>query len=411
MKIGILTFANVPNFGANLQALSTVCYLKNNGHEPIIIKWEPIDFEARFMNIREQNQPKAHFDFCEKYLPWTDLCRTEKDIASVIEKEGIEAVIIGSDAVLQHHSLLSRIYFPTKTIFRVVNITSERIFPNAFWGTFSVYLKKETPLAIMSGSSQNTKYKYIFPATKHKMKISLSRFVYISVRDKWTYDMLRYLSAKTINPYITPDPVFAFNQNCSALIPSKEDILYRFNLPKNYILISMKTRLLHNKQWMSELKRCFLAYNLTCVALPMPTGIDFDHNFDYEITTPLSPIDWYALIKYSQGYVGENMHPIVVCLHNAIPCFSFDTYGILKYARIYCNEQSSKIYDIMADFSLLQNRCNAYSRFWKSPNPSEVVKQIISFDKEKCKTHSNLKVSQYNEMMKTIISIFQKNIK
>lgn len=39
MKIGILTFANVPNFGANLQALSTISYLQNHGYNPILIKW------------------------------------------------------------------------------------------------------------------------------------------------------------------------------------------------------------------------------------------------------------------------------------------------------------------------------------------------------------------------------------
>ena len=54
MKIGILTFANVPNFGAKLQALSTISYLQNHGYNPILIKWEPEDFEARFTSIKTQ---------------------------------------------------------------------------------------------------------------------------------------------------------------------------------------------------------------------------------------------------------------------------------------------------------------------------------------------------------------------
>ena len=63
MKIGILTFANVPNFGANLQALSTISYLQNHGYNPILIKWEPEDFEARFTSIKTQKQPQEHFHF------------------------------------------------------------------------------------------------------------------------------------------------------------------------------------------------------------------------------------------------------------------------------------------------------------------------------------------------------------
>lgn len=409
MKIGILTFADVPNFGANLQALSTVCYLKKAGHVPVLIKWEPADFEARFTGIRTKPQPKAHFDFCADYLPWTELCRDDNDIVMAVTRNDIEAVIVGSDAVLQHHSLLSRIQFPTQTIIRILDITSERIFPNAFWGTFSEKLGDNIPMAIMSASSQNSKYSRLLPSTKKTMKACLDRFKYVSVRDIWTRDMLRSVSGGTINPPITPDPVFAFNENCKELIPSRDVIMAKYHLPDRYVLVSMKCRLLHDKMWMDGLKKSFAEKGMQCVALPMPTGIDFEHNFDYTIQSPLSPLDWYALIKYANGYVGENMHPIVVCLHNAVPCFCFDTYGTLKYARMYCNEKSSKIYDIMAAFSLLQNRCNAYPRFWKCPSPDVVVEKILTFDKGKCIGHSLLKQKQYVQMMKDIENALNNN--
>ena len=100
MKIGILTFANVPNFGANLQAFSTICYLRKNGHLPVIIKWEPFDFDARFDDIRNNKQPQEHFRFVQEYLPQTQICRTDEDICCIIDEEKIDAIIIGSDAVL-----------------------------------------------------------------------------------------------------------------------------------------------------------------------------------------------------------------------------------------------------------------------------------------------------------------------
>lgn len=65
MKIGILTYAYVPNFGANLQALSTYHYLKNNGHTPILILWEPIGLHEKFAKQKSE-QTFAHFSFVKK---------------------------------------------------------------------------------------------------------------------------------------------------------------------------------------------------------------------------------------------------------------------------------------------------------------------------------------------------------
>ena len=39
MNIGVLTFYKVANFGANIQGVSTFCYLKKNGHNPIFLNY------------------------------------------------------------------------------------------------------------------------------------------------------------------------------------------------------------------------------------------------------------------------------------------------------------------------------------------------------------------------------------
>src|SRR5450759_3170891 len=102
MKIGILTYHSVYNFGANLQVLSTVGYLKNNGFEPIVINWMPVDLEARYNRTVPSIQAEAHKKFVRNYLPCTKLCRDEIDISNVIADQEIKGVLIGSDAVLQH---------------------------------------------------------------------------------------------------------------------------------------------------------------------------------------------------------------------------------------------------------------------------------------------------------------------
>lgn len=39
--------------------------------------------------------------------------------------------------------------------------------------------------------------------------------------------------------------------------------------------------------------------NITLGILPLPTRFHFYYGADFVMKTPLSPIDWYALLKYS----------------------------------------------------------------------------------------------------------------
>lgn len=48
MKIGLLAYHAACNFGAFLQLLSTVEYIKKQGDEPIVINWIPKDFSKDY---------------------------------------------------------------------------------------------------------------------------------------------------------------------------------------------------------------------------------------------------------------------------------------------------------------------------------------------------------------------------
>lgn len=174
------------------------------------------------------------------------------------------------------------------------------------------------PAAMMSVSSQNSRYSQFSKSLKSKMRETLANMKYISVRDTWTRDMMLAIGT-TQNIEVTPDPVFSFNYNAGALVPSEEDLRIRFNLPKQYVLVSLHSQSL-SVSILDELNQKLKNHGKECVVFPMPNGVKFQHNFDYQVNVPLSPIDWYALIKYSSGYVGSNMHPIIVSLHNAVPC-------------------------------------------------------------------------------------------
>ena len=403
MKIGILTYHSVYNFGANLQVYSTVGYLKNHGFEPIVINWIPEDMEARYDRTIPPEQARSHKLFIKNFLPCTEICRTNEDIATVIKKENICGIIIGSDAVLQHIPFLSRLRLTRRGII-LEKPESDILFPNPFWGSFIPYLKESIPVVVMSASTMHSQFKYIRGRLKKQINCSIRQFNSITVRDEWTRSMVKYLTFGTIVPPITPDPVFAYNQNIKEQY-SKEEILIKFSLPENYLLISFRRQNYVTKNWLNSFKLIAEKYNLLCVVLPMPGGIKFDHPFSSVIGLPLSPDDWYGLIRYSSGFVGENMHPIVVALHNEVPFYSFDSYGIIKY-KFFVNEKSSKIYDILSNAGFLNNRISVLGKGYKCPTPEEVFCRINDFDFSKCHLFSINQQNSYNMMMKSITSLF-----
>lgn len=402
MKIGILTYHAACNFGANLQVLSTICFLRNSGHEPIIINWFTKELEDIYTKNTPHEQFKEHINFQKKYLPLTERCYTENDIIAVINKYNIEAIIVGSDSVVQHHPLLSRIVFPSRKIITLSKITMDRMCPNPFWGSFYDKLETKIPMIMMSVSSQNSAFRYLTHKEKKLLNNKISNFSYISVRDKWTSEMFSYITKGRLVPSITPDPVFALNHNVND-IPTKNYILNKFNLPYKYYLFSFLNSKYVSIKWLSDFEKLASKDDITCVALTFPQGILFKHPFEKEIKVPLSPLEWYSLIKYSQGYIGNNMHPIIVSLHNNVPCFSFDNYGIAKF-RIFVNNKSSKIFHIMKEFNVLNNRISSISIIKKNPEPEAVLNKLKLFDKELVEKISMEYYNLYVDMMNSILN-------
>ena len=398
MKIGLLAYHAACNFGAFLQLLSTVEYIKKKGDEPIVINWIPKDFRKDYEKRSLPDVRSLYARLREKYYPMTELCETEKQVAMVIENENIEAVIIGSDAVTQHHPLRERIHFPCRRIIYIAHPTSDRMFPNCFWGSFNKYLKKTIPLAVISGSSQDSKYYFIKGLTKFKMKKSILDFRYVSVRDDWTQKMIEYITDGDVIPEVTPDPVFAFNNNAPHLVPSKEDVIKKFNIPNDYIILSFKGAKSVSQDWINELQMLANAKGLACVKLPYADAPAFG-NIQYSVGDIVTPLEWYALIKHSKGYIGNNMHPIVTSITNGVPFFSFDNYGIPMIDGKETNGESSKIYHILKQADLLDNRIYTCCKDYSPIEPKEVLNKIINFDVLKEKTFAYRYYKQYEKMM------------
>ena len=406
MKIGLLAYHSACNMGATLQLLSSYSYLKNNGHTPIVVNWVAEDLEKMYENAVPDEQKELQIQLRAALWHETELCRTSEDVARVIKKEGIQAVIVGSDAVAQNHPELERLRIDRRRLIRVGEITSDRVFPNPFWGVFNNYLDEPIPVAMLSGSSQDSHYRLITSAQRKQMNLAIKNFRYISVRDSWTRDMITYITSNEIVPPVTPDPVFAFNYNAGHLIPSRQTILNKFHLPDNYFVFSFLSSSDVSQKWLSEFERISATNDIACVSLPFAHQYSFGQ-FGYQIDIPLSPIDWFALIKYSRGYIGNNMHPIIVSIHNNVPFFSFDNYGICYFHNFITSDKSSKILHILRKAGLDEFRISVINRHKNIPSPNEVFNKLNSFPLDKEIAFAAEWQNEYVNMMQQIISRLQ----
>ena len=193
--------------------------------------------------------------------------------------------------------------------------------------------------------------------------------------------------------------------NVPEVLENSSKILARFNLPEKYLLVSFKKKIKGiDEQWMANLEKEAKARGYELFALPLPEKL-ISYGVTKSIDLPISPIEWYTLIANSVGYIGQNMHPIVVSLHNANPFFSFDYYGLSS--DIDKTDSSSKISHILKTAGFSDYRISSVGKE-VSITPNHVLDKIESFDKEKCKQFSDKYLKQYLAMMNEILPHFSK---
>lgn len=407
MKIGLLAYHSAINFGATLQLYSTYCYLRNHGYNPVVINWIAADLDDYYEHTSTLEQREQQLKTRSQLWNETRLCRTSIDVAHVIEEEGIEAVVIGSDAVAQYHTWLERLAFPCRTIVGVNGTHSDCQFPNAFWADWTDFLSKPIPVAVISASSQDSVYRYFVGSTREAMRKRVMNYCYLSVRDEWTQKMMSHITHGECVPRVTPDPVFAFSQNAAQILPSKEELMERFGLPERYVLMSFINNSTVSQDWIDAFSKLCRNEGITPVMLPFAHRESFGVA-DIKIHLPLSPVDWYALIMYSEGYVGHNMHPIVVSLHNNVPFFSFDNYGTKRLNGLWPTDKSSKIKHILGRAGLLSQRVSCISKTFTAPSPESVFNQLRSIERQKMNSFATDYLAEYNQMMADVISAITK---
>ena len=240
MRIGVLTYHCPPNFGAQLQAVSTVGYLRRVGHDVIVLNWYAKDLEEMYAHRIPAEQILSHFHFADLAFPLSNKCQIEEELILTIDSLNLDAIIVGSDALFKYVPLNKCRYFSKRRLKYIYNFTPlscERIEGNPFFGDFLRKLQKKIPAATYAVSSQNCPFEVMTRKEKAAMRNALSNYLHITVRDAWTKKMIENIT-KTKDINIFPDPVFSFNKNCYLPIPSKQEILDKYGLADNYVLYS-----------------------------------------------------------------------------------------------------------------------------------------------------------------------------
>ena len=371
MKIGILTHHWVFNYGANLQTLSTVSFLKNHGHTPYVINWVQEDAEHTYLSSHRQEMIDMFHQFQRVYYPLTDLCRNAKDIAEVIKKYGIEIVIIGSDTVFMLHN---RRFSIRK--WKYSEPTSESIFPNPFWGEFLDY-GVDIPVIAYSAATLDIKLSS-YKKQRDYIGSYLRRFKHISTRDQFTSDMVAYFTRNDIVPEITPDPVFSFNTNYPQSI-TREEFITKYNLPERYWLVCFSES---NREkvydWVMRLRSLANHFNFELVELPRQTG---ERLFDIrQVGGVINPLEWYNMIRFSNGYVGQLMHPIVISIHNGVPFYSLDYYGSRHLRGLMIDHTSSKTWQVIRQVHQEGHYKNVAGYLCNLPDVSKVVSSLVDIE-------------------------------
>lgn len=327
MKIGIITYHWLYNFGANLQVLSTVSYLQKLGHQVRVINYRPHELVAKYQNVPPL-QAKAHQQFCQAYLPETSVCTNQEEVIKVAGEQNFEVVISGSDAVLR--------------LWRN-NAREDTRFPNPFWLTWTeeAGIKRK---GVLAASSMGTNY-FSFPSdVRSGIREALGTMDYICVRDCWTQFMLSSISRDRYQLQLCPDPVVMLNDLIS--IPCE----YVQKASEQYLILSVYEHTVSD-QWVSEFVDEAHRYGLKVYSLPLPE-YEVLRPVDKVIHFPLSPLAWYTWIQNAVAYVGVRFHPVVCSLVNNVPFVALDSYETSFGRRLYniptkpLRRFSSKTYDL-----------------------------------------------------------------
>ncbi len=253
----------------------------------------------RYDAMVTDEQRAAHTQFCKELLPQSELCQTSLQVQAAAQTIGIEVALSGSDAVLRLDPKSSR---------------DDLTFPNPFWLKWAKDIGiKQT--GFLAASSMGSNYLSLTRRQRKSIGETLRQLRYIGLRDRWTMKMLGLCDRKLQLDYC-PDPVSVFNDSVPQQLPTPCEA--------DYLVMSLYPKTA-SPEWIKQFVKAAHEKDLRVFSLPHPEAV-VPGPFDRVLPLPMTPLEWYAWLKHSKGYVGVRFHPIMISIVNSLPFVALDHY-------------------------------------------------------------------------------------
>jgi hypothetical protein len=332
MRVGILTFHNSYNFGANLQALAMQSALRKLGVNPVVVDYrDPKKLEA-YRELTPAPQADAHEEFLSNRLELSPRLSTESEVRQYC-CDSLDLLIVGSDAVfrmLPKYELrrLYRRIIGRKSI--TMGHTTELPVYFADWPEAE---RRNLYVAGVAASSEGTRYRALKRSLGPDLDRSLRRFQFLSVRDDWTASMVTHFTRGEVQPRICPDPVMVLRDAFE--IPKSEEP--EIDLSR-VLLVSGRM----DEAWLERLAKAAHSAGLKLGSLPNPDTEFSFKSADISLKLPISPLRWYRMLGTAAGFLGIRFHALVSSLAGKRPAFALD-----RQARLSWNyAPRSKVFDL-----------------------------------------------------------------
>ncbi|MDH7513863.1 MAG: polysaccharide pyruvyl transferase family protein [Clostridiales bacterium] len=343
MRVGILTYHNSYNFGANLQVLATQKALEKQNVTPIVVNYRSSAKYEFYQTTTSLEQAAVHESFIEKYLTLSPLLNSTIEVEEYC-LDALDAVIVGSDAVFR----IQAKYDPRKFLRQLIHpdiavsySEGKNVLP-PYWLDWKQYKCGAIPVKTsLAASAMGTKFYLLKLSLYRDLWKSIRSFDLLTVRDAWTQLMIRFISLGTIIPSYCPDPVFVLNNYFT--VPSNE--IPDIDVSRT-ILVSGK----FSPEWLLNFKEICRSSGYLLGNLPNPDQDFIFPGADIEIALPLSPLEWYSLLARAAGYIGIRFHALVSCMINGTPFLTVDS--LEKYQLT--GRLRSKIHDLCKRAGVLE---------------------------------------------------------
>lgn len=367
MKIGVLTFHAACNFGANLQAYSSVCIYHQLGHQAKIINYVR-ESDSQYINTVNTRQFYAHDSFVKESLPITKEVRTPEELLHLVKDEKFDLISIGADAV-----------------WRAPKGANDLL----FFADWLMNVPVRPQVVAMSAAHMGQGFKFLPETLKKRMKEDLKKFSFISVRDEWTQKKINQdILEQHLIKHINPDPVIWLSDFTHG-IPTPNDSKLS---ERPYYLMTLPVRCdgnLKMREWFASFKSLVNNAGYNLIELPLPEGIS-GLDFDYTINYPINPLHWFTYIKHARAFCGMRFHAIVSSISSGTPFFSIDSYGssaiIPRLAKMFDLYRIGRAFDSKSKIRNLL-RGSGFEKYRISGSitqisPQKVFRMLDNFDRE-----------------------------